>query len=448
MFKRKIYDKILSWKKESDGRTALLIEGARRIGKTTIVEEFAKKEYSRYVIIDFSKVSEEFKEIFSDLLDIERFFAKMFLALRQPRLPEGSLIVFDEVQFCPQARQAIKHLVADGRYHYIETGSLVSIKENVKDILIPSEEESIQMCPLDYEEFLWAFGMQEEADRIREQYNANREYSIQEHNIYLRHFREYLALGGMPKVVAEFIRTQDFYVAEKEKKNILRIYESDLKKIDSKYGTICHTVWKQIPTMLSQHCSRFNLSAINQRGDSALFQNTLDKLEESKMIVAVYKTMDPTGGFRLTKETTTFKLYLCDVGLFVSLIYGVNRTDVRGIYQQLILDKLGLNFGVLYETFVAQALVSNGHTPYYYSWIEKKGENSHKRYEIDFLIERNGKVAPIEVKSKNIASTTSLNALIKKTGKTLSDKYIVSPKPYQKKEGHIRLPVYQLFALE
>ena len=232
MFKRKIYDKILSWKKESYGRTALLIEGARRIGKTTIVEEFAKNEYENHVIIDFSKTTKEFNEIFKDLLDMEDFFARLFLALKRPRLPKGSLIVFDEVQFCPQARQAIKHLVADGRYHYIETGSLVSIKENVKNILIPSEEESIQMCPLDYEEFLWAFGMQEEADRIREQYNASREYSTQEHNIYLRHFRNYLALGGMPKVVAEFLRTQDYYVAEKEKQNILRIYESDLKKID------------------------------------------------------------------------------------------------------------------------------------------------------------------------------------------------------------------------
>ena len=304
MLDRKIYSKLLQWKNESNGGSALLIEGARRVGKTTVAEELGKNEYPAFQTIDFSKVSESFKSIFDDLLNIEDFFSKLFLALKINHMPKGSLFIFDEVQFCPKARQAIKTLVKDGRYHYIETGSLVSIKENTSNILIPSEEEPIQMFPMDYEEFLWALGNKYEADMLKRYLTNRTPIESKMHQLFMRNFRLYLALGGMPKVVSTYLSTHDFYAAEKDKKNIINLYEQDLKKIDNLYGTICYRVWKQIPIMLSNHSTRFIVSSVDERADSILFQNTLDKLEESKMVIPVYKCNDPSGGYALTKDET------------------------------------------------------------------------------------------------------------------------------------------------
>lgn len=447
MFKRKIYEDLLKWKKESNGRSALLIEGARRVGKTTVAEELGKNEYPAFFTIDFSIVSEDFKKIFNNLLNLDDFFSKLFLDLGIQHLPMGSLLIFDEIQFCPKARQAIKSLVADGRYHYIETGSLVSIKENTSDILIPSEEESIQMYPMDYEEFLWAIGAEYEANMLKEYFGSRKCFDQKYHQSFLRNFRLYLALGGMPKVISEYLVNHDFYAAEKEKKRIINLYEEDLRKIDNKYGTICYMVWKQIPNMLSKHSTRFIVSSVDQRADSVLFKNTLNKLEESKMVIPVYKCNDPSGGFALTKDETTFKLYFCDIGLFVSLVYANNKNDNRDIYQKIVLDKLSLNLGMLFENYAAQALLANGFEPYYYSWNDDENGIT-KNYEIDFLINLNGKTVPLEIKSKRVSSLSSLTKFKTKFGKNVGEKYIVKPKPLSYGDNLTNLPSYMLFTLK
>lgn len=446
MFKRKIYQKLLNWKEESNGKTALLIEGARRIGKTTVAEELGKNKYPAYHTIDFSIASDEFKSNFDSLLNLDDFFSKLFLDLGIRSLPKGSLIIFDEIQFCPKARQSIKRLVADGRYHYIETGSLVSIKENTSDILIPSEEEPIQMFPMDYEEFLWAIGAEHEANMLKDYFNSRKQFDQKYHQSFMRNFRLYLALGGMPKVISEYLRRRDFYDAEKEKKRIINLYEEDLRKIDNKFGTICYMVWKQMPNMLSNHSTRFVVSSIDQRSDSILFTNTLNKLEESKMVIPVYRCNDPSGGFALTKDESKFKLYFNDIGLFVSLIYTSNKNDTRDIYQKIVLDKLSLNLGMLFENYAAQALAASGFEPYYYSWTSIEN-NKYKNYEIDFIITTNGKTNPIEIKSKKVSSLSSLNEFKRKFGKNVGEKYIVKPKPLTFGDNLTNLPSYMLFAI-
>lgn len=447
MFKRKIYQELLKWKHESNGSSALLIEGARRIGKTTVAEELGKNEYPAFFTIDFSIASEDFKKNFDNLFNLDEFFSKLFLDLKIPHLPYGSLLIFDEIQFCPKARQAIKRLVKDGRYHYIETGSLVSIKENTSDILLPSEEESIQMFPMDYEEFLWAIGAEHEANILNEYFINRKQFDQTYHQSFMRNFRLYLALGGMPKVLSAYLVKHDFYDAEKEKKKIINLYEEDLRKIDNKYGTICYMVWKQIPNMLSSHSTRFIVSSVDQRADSILFKNTLNKLEESKMVIPVFRCTDPSGGFSLTKDETMFKLYFSDIGLFVSMIYATSKNDVRDIYQKIVLDKLNLNLGMLFENYAAQALLSNGLEPYYYSWNELKDEKN-KSYEIDFLISLDGKTIPIEIKSKKASSLSSLNAFKIKFGKNVGEKYIIKPKPLSYGDNLINLPSYMLFTLK
>ncbi len=449
MFKRKIYQELLKWKKEADGKTALLIEGARRVGKTTVVEELGKNEYPAYFTIDFSRVPEAFKKTFDNLLDLDEFFSKLFLDLKIPHLPKGSLLIFDEVQFCPKARQAIKALVADGRYHYIETGSLVSIKENVEDILIPSEEESIQMHPMDYEEFLWAIDCRHEADMLRKHFVERKPFDESYHRLFMRNFRLYLALGGMPKVLKAFLeKNRDFYAAEKEKKEIIALYENDLRKIDNKYGTICYRIWKEMPAMLSKHSTRFSASSIDERADSLLFQNTLDKLEESKMVIPVFRCNDPSGGFALTKDETMFKLYFSDIGLFVSLIYANNPDDSRDIYQKLVLDTLSVNLGMLHENMIAQALNANGLAPYYYSWADEGEDGKKKQFEIDFLVNLKGKTIPLEVKSKRVSSLSSLTAFKQRFGKNIGEKYVIKPKPLSYGDNLTNLPSYMVFSIK
>ena len=447
MLRRKIYEDLKKWKKESNGSSALLIEGARRVGKTKIAEYFGENEFSKYRTIDFSKESVDVLNCFNDLSDIEKFFEKLFLALRISALPKGSLLIFDEIQFCPKARQAIKTLVADGRYFYLETGSLVSIKENTADILIPSEEENIQMYPMDYEEFLWACGLDYEAETIFKHFNERVPFDSDIHRSLMQNFRTYLAVGGMPKVVDTYITTHDFYAVDREKKKILKLYEEDLRKIDNKFGTICYIVWKQMPTMLSKHSTRFIVSSTNERADSILFSNTMEKLVESKMVLAVYKCNDPSSGYALTKDSGAFKLYFNDVGLFTTIIYPNTVNDTQDIYQRLIFDKLKANLGMLFENVSAQMLVANLFEPYYYSW-EQYTNNVKKKYEIDFIIYKNGKTIPFEVKSRNVSSKESLDEFRKKYAKRIGEKYIVHIKKLSYGDNLTFLPYYMLFALK
>ena len=446
MFKRKIYKELLKWKNESNGATALLIEGARRVGKTSISEFFGKNEFPAYKTIDFSKESNDVMNAFNDLSKIDKFFENLFLALGIAALPKGSLLIFDEVQFCPKARQAIKSLVADRRYYYLETGSLVSIKENTSNILIPSEEETIQMYPLDYEEFLWACDSEYESEIIKKHFSEREPFDSNIHYSLMKNFRTYLAVGGMPKVVDTYLMTHDFYAVDREKKRILKLYEEDLRKIDNQYGTICYLVWKQMPAMLSKHSTRFIVSSTNERADSVLFSNTMEKLIESKMIIAVYRCTDPSSGYALTKDSGSFKLYFNDVGLFTTIVYPNTINDSQDVYQRLIFDKLKTNLGMLFENASAQVLTANGFDPYYYSW-EQLTNGIRKKYEIDFIIFKNGKTVPFEVKSRNVSSKESLDEFRKKFVKKIGEKFIVHIKQLSFGDNLVYLPYYMLFAI-
>lgn len=447
MFKRKIYNQLLKWKEESKGESALLIEGARRIGKTSIAEEFGKNLFPSFKTIDFSKVSDDVKKAFIDVSDMDRFFEKLFLSLGMSPLPRGSLIILDEIQFCPKARQAIKSLVEDKRYYYLETGSLVSIKENTADILIPSEEETLQMHPMDYEEFLWALGYEFESESIKAHFSSQSAYDGKTHNLLMRNFRTYLAVGGMPKVVDTYLSTHDFYAVDKEKKKIIKLYEEDLRKIDNRFKTITYLVWKQMPSMLSKHSTRFIVSSTDERADSVLFKNTMEKLLESKMAIAVYKCTDPSGGYALTKDEGSFKLYFNDVGLFTSLVYPNTMDDAQDIYQRLVFDKLKTNLGMLFENVSAQILVSNGFEPYYYSW-EEDDDGLSKKYEIDFLIYKGGKTIPFEVKSRNVSNKVSLERFREKFKKKIGEKYIVDILNLKHGDNLTYLPYYMLFCIK
>lgn len=447
MFKRKIYNQLLKWKEESKGESALLIEGARRIGKTSIAEEFGKNLFPSFKTIDFSKVSDDVKKAFIDVSDMDRFFEKLFLSLGMSPLPRGSLIILDEIQFCPKARQAIKSLVEDKRYYYLETGSLVSIKENTADILIPSEEETLQMHPMDYEEFLWALGYEFESESIKAHFSSQSAYDGKTHNLLMRNFRTYLAVGGMPKVVDTYLSTHDFYAVDKEKKKIIKLYEEDLRKIDNRFKTITYLVWKQMPSMLSKHSTRFIVSSTDERADSILFKNTMEKLLESKMAIAVYKCTDPSGGYALTKDEGSFKLYFNDVGLFTSLVYPNTMDDAQDIYQRLVFDKLKTNLGMLFENVSAQILVSNGFEPYYYSW-EEDDDGLSKKYEIDFLIYKGGKTIPFEVKSRNVSNKVSLERFREKFKKKIGEKYIVDILNLKHGDNLTYLPYYMLFCVK
>ena len=447
MFKRKIYNQLLKWKEESKGESALLIEGARRIGKTSIAEEFGKNLFPSFKTIDFSKVSDDVKKAFIDVSDMDRFFEKLFLSLGMSPLPRGSLIILDEIQFCPKARQAIKSLVEDKRYYYLETGSLVSIKENTADILIPSEEETLQMHPMDYEEFLWALGYEFESESIKAHFSSQSAYDGKTHNLLMRNFRTYLAVGGMPKVVDTYLSTHDFYAVDKEKKKIIKLYEEDLRKIDNRFKTITYLVWKQMPSMLSKHSTRFIVSSTDERADSVLFKNTMEKLLESKMAIAVYKCTDPSGEYALTKDEGSFKLYFNDVGLFTSLVYPNTMDDAQDIYQRLAFDKLKTNLGMLFENVSAQILVSNGFEPYYYSW-EEDDDGLSKKYEIDFLIYKGGKTIPFEVKSRNVSNKVSLERFREKFKKKTGEKYIVDILNLKHGDNLTYLPYYMLFCIK
>ena len=442
-FKRKIYNDLLEWKKTSNGSTALLIEGARRIGKSTICDEFGKNEYDSYLIIDFSKVSNSLKELFEDdLNDLDTFFSKLFIYLNKPVLKKGSLIVFDEVQFCPYARQAIKHLIKDGRYHYIETGSLISIKENVKDILIPSEEEHIDMFPMDYEEFLWALDKEHEANILFSIYK-NKDFKLCSdlHEELIKTLRVYVAIGGMPQAIAKYIETKDYLAVEKTKQAILNLYKGDLRKLDEKYKTICEIIYDQIPSTLCHENTRFKCNSINQRGDSVLMRNSIDKLVQSKMVNIVYKTNEPKIGFKLTQDTLSYKLYINDTGLFTSLIYNENKNEYDNIYKRIIFDKLESNLGMLFENLACQFLLVNGHKPYYYSFNEIIN-NKLKKYEIDFITYVNGKIIPIEIKSSRSNNTKSLDRFKEKYSSSTGTKYVINNKPLKQSDNIMYLPFY------
>ena len=433
-FKRKAYDKLVQWKTDYAQNYAVLLEGARRVGKSTIAEQFARNEYRSYILIDFSKASNEIKSCFDDINDLDMFFLRLQALTGVNLYKEESVVIFDEVQLFPKARQAIKHLVKDGRYHYIETGSLISIKKNVENILIPSEEMKIDVYPMDYEEFCWATN--QNFDMLKKIYDMNKSIG-QVNRKLMRDIRVYMAVGGMPQAVEAYTVGQNFSMIDQIKRQIIVLYEDDFKKIDPS-GRLS-SIYHSIPAQLSKEAKRYSLSKTlgrrkNEKDDSLIYD-----LIDSKTVIASYNSTDPRVSLSLTKDLSSYKLYIADTGLFVTLMFIDRPATENEIYAKLLADKLPANLGYLYENLVAQMITSTGRELYYHTW-EKKGSTHY--YEIDFLISNGSKVSAIEVKSAGAGKHESLLEFRKKYSKNIKNSYIVSQKDIDKKEELKFMPVY------
>lgn len=437
MFRRKIYDKLLEWKTESDGRTALLIEGARRVGKSTVVEEFAKNEYESYILIDFSRASKAVKELFEDISDLDYLFLQLQLQYKVDLHERRSLIIFDEVQQCPLARQAIKALVADHRYDYVETGSSISIKRNVKDILIPSEERKISMYPMDHEEFLWAVGDTTTIPLLKKVFDSGKAVGVQIHRKLMRDFRLYMLIGGMPQAVNEYIETNNFRKVDQIKRDILNLYEDDFKKIDPT-GTLS-SLFDAIPAQLNKNASRYQVSSVlnGERAENIL--ESIAELKDSKTVLVSYHANDPNAGMLNNKDLGKFKLFLSDTGLFTTLMFKDRDFTENIIYEKLLNDKLSANLGYLYENAVAQILTANGDALFYHTFMN---ESTRRNYKIDFILVRKNKVCPIEVKSSGYKTHASLDAFSRKFSDRILDKYLIYTKDFAKDEDIFCLPIY------
>ena len=439
IFKRKIYSKMLEWKHESNGRTALLIEGARRIGKSTVVEEFAKNEYESYILIDFAKASKDVKSLFEDVSDLNYLFLQLQLQYKVDLYERKSVIIFDEVQLCPMARQAVKALVEDNRYDYIETGSLISIKKNVKDILIPSEERKISMYPMDYEEFLWAVGDKTTYPLLKKCFEMNQGLGDAINRKQLRQFRLYMLVGGMPQAVKEYIQTNNFRKVDEVKRDILNLYEADFAKIDPT-GRLA-MLFDAIPAQLNKNASRFQAGAILSGEKSDKILELIAELKDSKTVLVSYNTNDPNAGMANTRNLSKFKLFLSDTGLFVTLMFKDRDFTENELYEKLLSDKLSVNLGYLYENIVAQCLTASGNELFYHTIMN---ENSKHNYEIDFILARKNKIVPLEVKSSGYKTHKSLDVFTEKFSDRILKRYLVYTKDVNKDKDILCIPVYMV----
>lgn len=436
IFKRKIYERLLEWKRESNGKSALMIQGARRIGKSTIVEEFAKKEYSSYLIIDFNRASDEVKSLFDDLMDLDFIFLRLQAIYNVVLHRRRSVIIFDEVQKCPNARQAIKYLVQDGRYDYIETGSLISIKQNTKGITIPGEEEQIDMYPMDFEEFRWALGDTATVPLIKSFFEKRISLGAA-HRIKERDLRLYMLVGGMPQAVNEYIDTNNLAKVDAVKRRIIKLYSDDFMKIDPS-GKLSK-LFMSIPAQLSKNISRYYASSVVGRLGSDLEEEMLINLEDSKAVLVSYHADDPNIGMSLSRDTSRYKLFIADTGLFVTMAFWDKDFTENIIYQKLLADKLETNLGYVYENIVAQMLTSSGNKLFYYTF-----EKDEKHLcEIDFLLSRGNKICPIEVKSSGYKSHTSLDTFRAKFSSRIKNSYLIYTKDFQVGENELLyIPFY------
>ena len=436
-FKRKIYSKFLEWKNESDGRTALLIEGARRIGKSTIVAEFAKKEYESYISIDFAFASQQIKNLLYDMSDLNAFFRLLQFYTKKELIERKSLIIFDEVQKFPLARQAIKILVKDHRYDYIETGSLISIKENVKDILIPSEERKIQMYPMDYEEFCWAIGETQTYEMGCTIFESKKSFGENINRELMKKFRLYMIVGGMPQAVATFLETNNFTKVDTIKRDILTLYENDFMKFDST-GKISR-IFDFIPAELQKNASRYQVSSVLENDRASNMLEKINKLVDSKTVNIAYHANNPETGLSQYINFEKFKLFLCDTGLFVTLCFKDKDFTENIIYEKLLLDKSSVNLGYVYENVISQMLKAKGDELFYHTFPSK---TSNHNYEIHFLISRKNKIRPIEVKSSNYKNHKSLDVFTLKYSPQILNRYIVYTKEYRKDSDIFCVPIY------
>lgn len=437
IFRRKLYTQMVEWKQKKNGSTALMIEGARRVGKSTLVRLFAEKEYKTHIFIDFTVAKKEVFTLFEDMSDMNLFFAKLKMAYGVELFERKSLIVFDEVQLQPFARQAIKHLVADGRYDYIETGSLISIKKNVQNILIPSEESKLLLQPMDFEEFRWAMGDETSVQVLRDLYTPSFKMGDM-HREMMRRLRLYMVIGGMPQAVDTYLKTQDFRAVDDVKRSILDLYADDFAKIDIS-GRLSK-IFNSIPAQLSQKSPDFKPYSVISRGVSKnAIEEALAELENSRTIIVAHHTDDPNIGLALTTNFNKYKLYLADTGLFVTLAFKDKDFTENVIYQKLLSDKLSANLGNVYENLVAQMLRATGKELYYHTFHQS---DDAKLYEVDFLFSHKDKLCPIEVKSAKYRAHTSIDLFCEKYSTRVGERYLIHTKDFDK-EGSLRImPTY------
>lgn len=437
MFKRKIYEEILAWKKQSDGSTALLVEGARRVGKSTVVEEFAKNEYRTYIRIDFAEAPLDVRRLFDDVSDLDYLFLQLQLRYQQQLFERESLIIFDEVQLCPLARQAIKALVKDGRYDYIETGSLISIRKNTAGILIPSEEQRVQMRPMDFEEFRWARGDEATIPLLQSAFAAGTKLGDDLNRKLMRDFRLYMLVGGMPQAVDAYLSANNLQVVDDVKRTIINLYEEDFYKLDPS-GALS-MLFDAIPAQLANKSSRFHVSSVLANRQASDILEELTELRESKTVLVAYHANDPNVGMSSSINLEKFKLYLADTGLFVTLMFKDADFTENVVYEKLLADKLPVNLGMVYENVVAQELTANGYGLFYHTWPKEK---SNHNYEIDFILPDGKKICPIEVKASRYKTHASLDAFGEKFSSRIGRQYLVYTKDMRKDEEVMCVPTF------
>lgn len=444
IFKRKVYDKLLEWKAMSAGESALLLEGARRIGKSTIVEEFVKNQYDDYMILDFAKENPDIRNNFEENInDLDTFFRNLFLLKGKSLKGKNCAIIFDEIQLFPPARQAIKYLVADGRYDYLETGSLISIRKNVQDILIPSEEYRIKMYPMDFEEYLWVLGDDNTYEIIRDAFINKKPLGDPIHRKIMKTFRTYMAVGGMPQAVNAYIKGKTFAQIDFIKRNILSLYEEDLAKYDDENSEKASVIYKTIPEQLENKNSHFKFSLIDKNARFKNYVNAVSFISESMIGNECIHVTKPEIALELFADRSNFKLYLGDTGLLISQIMNNSDETDEDLYKTLIFGELGINQGMILENMVAQMLRASGHGLYFHEYMYQADENtSSKKYEIDFLTIKQKKLCPIEVKSSNYRSHKSFDYLIKKYQLKIGERYIIYTKDLKFEDGIMYIPIY------
>lgn len=449
IFKRKVYDKLKEWKELSAGTSALLLEGARRIGKSTIVEEFAKNEYDDYMILDFARENQDIKENFIENIgDLDTFFRNLFMLKGRVLKGKNCVLIFDEVQLFPQARQAIKYLVADGRFDYIETGSLISIKKNVKDILIPSEEYRVKMYPMDFEEYLWALGDEITIPTVKNAFESRKPLGDNIHRKIMKTFRTYMVVGGMPQAVDAYVSGKTYAQIDFVKRNIISLYEEDLAKYDTENREKASVIFRTIPEQLENKNSHFKMSLIDK---NARYQNYVDAvsfISEAMIGNECINVTKPEVALELFADRSNFKLYMGDTGLLVTQIMKNRDSTEEDLYKALVIDNLGINQGMIIENIVAQMLRASGHDLYFHEYLYKAEEAAkEKKYEIDFMIVKKKKICPIEVKSSGYTSHKSFDYLIKKYQLKSEDRYIIYTKDLKYQDGITYIPLYMTMLL-
>ncbi len=441
-YKRKLYNTMLKWKSERNGDTALLIQGARRVGKSTIAEEFARNEYKSYILIDFSKVSKEVSDLFNDISDLNYLFIRLQFIYQIPLYERESVIIFDEVQLQPLARQAIKHLVKDHRYDYIETGSLISVRSRSRDILVPSEETKVDMYPMDYEEFRWILGDTTTIPLLRTAFEKKMPLGDAVHRKLMRDFRLYMLVGGMPQAVSAYIRTNNFTAVDQAKRDIIALYEEDFGKIDD--SGRAKALYDAIPSQLSRNAMRYQVGRAIDKERVDRLENIVKMMDDSMTVNVAYHSDDPNVGLALTKNKEYFKMYASDTGLFVTLAFKDSDITENVIYDKLLNDKLSTNLGYVYENVIAQMLRATGKNLFYHTIPYAEGK---KYYEIDFVIPDKHKISPIEVKSSGYKAHKSLDEFCSKFSDRIMNRYLIYTKDYKRENGVEYVPVYMTMFL-